>query len=453
MSNGSSVRRAILCALIALVSLLIATASAGAAVRYAAPTGAGANPCNPTACSLKVAVEGAQSGDQVVVQPGTYSQGTSVVATKAVDIGGAIGAPPTVGLSEAQFEVDNAGAVVHDLRLTLTKASMARPFNLLAGTAERIYSDPRGLGAEGCSMEEGILRDSVCVEGLSVFAGGPGTYASTIANVTADPILVGAFAVGAHADATIVNSIALPSPSPFGSKAGLLIDASAGASVDALLRNSNYNAVDATLSSGKQFTFTPAGTNGNQTAPPQFVDVANGNFEQLPTSPTVDAGLAEPSIGDTDVLGAPRVQPRCIGGTPVPDIGAYEFQPMVPCTPPAEAGSGAPVVRPGGGTNPPHLAIGKVRIKLRPAAGIALVTAKVPAAGKVWSWGKGVVVHRVTAKKAGNVHLVLEAKGRQAKMLKRTRKVALEAFISERLADGTKLTWFQRLTLKLRLPR
>jgi hypothetical protein len=386
-----------------------------------------------------------------VVQPGIYSQGTSVVATKAVDIGGAIGAPPTIGLSEAQFEVDNAGAVVHDLRLILTKEAMARPFNLLAGTAERIYSDPRGMGADGCSMEEGVLRDSICVEGLSVFAGEPGTYRSTIANVTADPILLGAVAVGAHADVTVVNSIALPSLSPFTSKAGLLIDSSAGASVDAVLRNSNYNAVDTTLSAGKQFTYTPAGTGGNQIAPPQFVDAAKGDFEQLPTSPTVDAGLAEPLIGGSDVVGGPRVQPRCIGGTPVPDIGAYELQPIEPC--PSVAAGGGADAPPGAPSVPPlqKQRIGKVKVKLDRARGTASLAVAVPAAGMVSVSGKGVVRATARAKKAGVVRLTVTPKGRAAKRLREGGKVGLKALVSERLAAGSKISKVVRFTLKLNL--
>ena len=439
-------RRALLAA---FVLLLVFAAPAGAALRYADPTGVGASPCNPTACSLKVAIEGAQDGDEVLVGPGVYTQTTTISVAKAITVGGAVGMPPTIGLQGVQFEVRNAGASIHEMRLTLTEESMARPFVLIAGSAERIVADPAGRGADACLVEDGTLRDSVCIEGLTVDGTEPGSHRSTIANVTADPILVGA-STGAQLETLIVNSIAYPAPRPFTSKAGLLIDSSVGGSVNAVLRNSNFNAVDSTLSAGTAFTYTPAGTNGNQTDPPQFVDVAAGDFRQVPTSPTIDAGVAEPVIGTTDLLGLPRVQPRCFGGTPVPDIGAYEFQPTESCPGPSLP------VRGGAKGGPPRRlgpAIGKVRLKLDPSKGTGVLIVGVPAAGKVSLSGKGIVAAGFTAKKAGKVRLPLRAKGPQAKRLARTGNVKLTAIVTERLGDGTRLRKVVPVTLKRRLPR
>jgi hypothetical protein len=444
----SSPRRVASAALAALVIALLFAASAGAAVRYAAPSGAGAKPCNPTACSLKLAIEGAQDGNEIVVGEGVYSQATAISVTKAVSVGGSPGAPPpTIGMAGQQFEVGNAGANIHDLRITLTKESMARPFVIVSGSAERIVADPQELGGEGCMLTDGILRDSVCIAGLTVQGEMPGTHKAVVANVTADPIFFGASS-GEHLEATMVNSIAYPALRPNTSKAGLLIDSAAGGSVSAVVRNSSFNEVDTSLSSGTAFTYTPAGTNGNQTVAPQLVNPAGGDFSPLPSSPTIDAGVAEPVIGATDVLGLPRVQPRCIGGTPIPDIGAYEFQPTEPCFPPPPGaggeGGGAPVAV--GTKKPPS--IGKVMLKLHRAAGTGVLIVAVPAAGRVSLSGKGIVAARVVAKKAGTVRLPLAAKGRQATRLARTGKVKLKATVSERLGDGTTLRKSVRVTLK-----
>lgn len=434
-------------AILVVLLLLICAGAAGAAVRYAVPAGAGASPCNPTACSLQVAIEGAQDGDEVVVGPGLYSQPTTISVTKAITLGGAVGATqPTVGMKGVQFEVRNAGAIVHDLKIILTQASMARPFVLVSGTAERIVADPAGLGADACLVGDGLLRDSLCIGGLTVGGETPGAHNVTIANVTADPIVLGASS-GEHLAASIVNTIAYPAPRLNTSKAGLQIDASTGGSVNVAIGNSSYNEVDTSLSTGTTFSFTPAGTNGNQTAPAQLVDPVHGDLRPLPTSPTIDAGLEEPLIGTLDVVGLPRVQPRCLGGTPIPDVGAYEFQPTEACPgTPTSGGGPAPV--------PPvakkRLKIGKAKLTLDRSKGTGLLTFKVPGPGKVSVSGKGVVAAKLVARKAGKVRLPVRAKGPEATRLANTGTVKLEVLIKERLTDGTRLARLVPVSLKLR---
>jgi hypothetical protein len=430
-----------------MAALLLCAASAGAAVRFAAPTGAGPNPCNPTACSLKVAIDGAQDGDEVVVGPGFYAQATTISVAKAINVGGSIETTqPTVGLKGVQFEVRNPGAVVHDLRFTLTESAMARPFVMFAGTAERIVADPGGRGADACLVGDGVLRDSLCVEGLSVGGETAGAHEVTLAGVTADPVLLSASS-GEQLAASIVDTIAYPAPRPFTSKAGIQIDASTGGSVTAVIRNSNFNEVETSLSTGTAFTYTAAGTNGNQIAPPQLVDPVHGDFRPLSTSPTIDAGVTDPSIGSFDVFGLPRVQPRCIGGTPIPDIGAYEFQPTEACPGRQGPASGPAPVSP---VPKKQLRIGKPRLKLDKSKGTGLLTFRVPAAGKVSVSGKGVAAAALVAKKAGKVSLPVRAKGRQKGRLESTGKVKLKVLIKERLDDGTRLARKVPVTLKLR---
>jgi hypothetical protein len=58
---------------------------------------------------------------------------------------------------------------------------------------------------------------------------------------------------------------------------------------------------------------------GNQTSvDPVFVNAAAGDFHQMPTSPTIDAGIDDPFVGDFDIDG----QARIFGLSP--DIGADE---------------------------------------------------------------------------------------------------------------------------------
>ena len=127
------VRRSLLPFALSAAVLVLTAPSALAAVRYAAPTGAGASPCNPTPCSLAVAVNGANDGDQVVVAPGAYAVKTGIKVTKAIDVGGQPGAAaPSV--EDTGLAVENPGAVLHDLRLGVAGETMARAFELRAGT-------------------------------------------------------------------------------------------------------------------------------------------------------------------------------------------------------------------------------------------------------------------------------------------------------------------------------
>ncbi len=86
----------------------------------------------------------------------------------------------------------------------------------------------------------------------------------------------------------------------------------------------------------------------NQSGDPQFVNAAAGDFRLAPTSPAIDAGVADDTIGATDLAGASRFQLAAV------DLGAYEAaakgapQPPVPAGPagPGGGGDGADVTAP-----------------------------------------------------------------------------------------------------------
>jgi hypothetical protein len=124
------------------------------------------------------------------------------------------------------------------------------------------------------------------------------------------------------------------------------------------LTNSNYATVSTSSSAGTGYSYTPPGTDGNQTAPPQFVDAAAGDFHELPTSPTVDAGLADQLLAPTDLDGAARSLPACLGGAAVPDIGAYELVPTAACPQPATVPTPSMPSPPGPARSGPRVRVG-----------------------------------------------------------------------------------------------
>ncbi len=363
---------------------------------------------------------------------GSYKVGVDLDLNKAIEVGGEPGAAPNIVFAGNHAAmVGNAGATLHDVRLSLAEETMIQVLQLASGTVERVYADGSNGGA--CVVERGTIADSACLGMLAVSPGSPGKFQATVRNVTATPLLIGAFE-GAILSATVVNTIALPDPGAGSSKSGLLIDVSAGSSAAVVLSSSSYNSVETTLSSGTNFSFTPAGTNGNQTAAPQLVDAAAGNFRPLASSPTIDAGSATPPLGAIDLDGAPRSQPRCIGGTPVPDIGAYEFTPTEPCAGPPAPANG--------------FRFGKLKRNL--AKGTVTLTAIVPGPGELVLSGKGLVRRQLATSGAKPAKLLVKATGAKAKKLRDHGKLKARPLVVFTPTGGTPRSQPRPLVLRLR---
>jgi hypothetical protein len=406
-------------------------AISAAAIRYAAPGASGAEPCNPTPCTLQKAVNGAGDGDQVQVAAGTYKPTVEVEVDHAIDVGGRPGAAlPVVQISEHFLHEKDAAATVHDLRIEVVKETMPYAITDEGGTVERVYAySTESAGA--CQVASGTIRDSVCWGGLSVDGYGGGNVHILLRNVTASSTVMGANS-GTNATIDGANLIMHSIDQKQSNGADLAVDVAAGSSATIVLTHSNYATVETGASSGTAFSYTPPGTNGNQTAPPQLVNAAAGDVHELPGSPTLDAGLAEPQIGTTDLEGNPRSQPSCIGGSATPDIGAYELAPVAPCPPgPSTAGS-----------------IKLVKVKLDKRRGTATVLALVSGTGTVILSGKG--LHKTTghAHGAGIVKLLVRTKGKAKKLLARKGKVTVKARVAFTPRGGEPVRATKKIVLK-----
>jgi hypothetical protein len=408
----------------------LAAPSAASADRYAAPGASGPEPCNPAPCSIEQAVEGAPDGERVILAPGTYTLTADLELDTAIEVGGQPGGPlPTLLFDFDSLRVVSPGAVLHDVRIEMPGPAMAVPLLIESGRVERVYSFTGELTGGACGVLGGLLRDSVCwggfTNGLGVGASEPGPVHVDLRNVTANATIFGS-TNGAELSVTAVNLLTQGQ----GTKKDVYVDVNTSSSATITLSHSNYSSVDTSLSAGTNYTYTQPGTNGNQTAEPLFANVGALDLRQLPGSPTIDAGTSDPLLGSLDLDGKARSQPPCIGGTPVPDIGAYENTPTTACAKPSN-----------------RFKFGKVkRNKKKGTAKLAVI---LPGPGKLKLSGKGVVGRSLSGK--GTVKLLIKAKGKKKRTLERTGKVKVKAKVTFTPTGGDPNT--QAKTVKLEKKR
>jgi hypothetical protein len=425
--NGGRLGPLLLAAIV--VALLFAAPSAFAAVRYATPGGSNLEPCNPTACNLPKAVNGAGDGDEVVVGPGTYKPTAEVEVDRAISVGGSPGAtPPVVQISNHFLRLENAAALVHDLRIEVVAPTMPYAINDEAGTVERVYAySTESAGA--CEIASGTIRDSVCWGGLVASAYTGGNVRIVLRNVTATTTVMGA-STGTNAEIDGANLIMHSIDPGQSSGADLAIDVNSGASATISLSHSDYSTVYTGLSAGTDFTYPPPGTNGNQTAPPLFVDAAAGDVHELAGSPTIDAGELDPLIGAIDLEGAARSQPSCLGGTPAPDIGAYELAPTVACPEPAPQPSTPQPATPRSVVARPSNLFRLGRLRYNEKKGTASLAVRVPGPGTLTLGGRGLVKKRTRPHGAETVKLAIKLKHAGAKRLRARGKLKVRAAVT-----------------------
>ena len=328
-------------AALATVVVAAALASAWPAGAAPAPTQRFASPTSTTVtgscpaeapCRLDHAVNGAAAGDEVIVQPGTYSVTYPVAATAAVNVHGVAGEPrprligstsvgPVVSMAgggslshlyvEANknlaFAVELGGAVGSDLELYSSKGGAAELNGVSGGTVLR-DSVARSAGTSAVQAKDGATVGPAKV--LNVTA---------IASEAATTAVKGKQTV---ATTTVRNTIARGAKDVDATGAKLAVD------------HSNFRPA---TSSG----YIDGGS--NQSGEPAFLDRANGDLRVLAGSGTIDAGTAaDPDLGATDPDGRGRTLDAA------PDIGAYEYAP-----PPS--GTGGPGSGPGPGGDGPSV--------------------------------------------------------------------------------------------------
>ncbi|HEY5977002.1 MAG TPA: choice-of-anchor Q domain-containing protein [Solirubrobacterales bacterium] len=306
-------------------ALLVGASAAQAQVRYAATGGSGAACEQAAPCTLKEAVSKAKSNDEVIVTAGTYPVEETIDPEPGqvnVSIHGDFsGPPPRIQVSKATVGLVSIGVGGRVAYFDIVHDSFGGYGALCGkdGVLERLDVETTGEAAIGIyQTSDCVARDSVVrslgPNSLALMAGSGGEEAKAEGrNLTL-------IASGAGSKGVLANCIVC---FPIGSQeldlrnsivSGTLTDLETGGSpVAMVVSNSNFD----TVTPGSAVT----DGGGNQSAAPQFVDAAAGDYREAAGSPTIDAGLADPLLGSVDLAGASR----SIGVAP--DIGAYEFVP------------------------------------------------------------------------------------------------------------------------------
>lgn len=338
--SGRFSKHGLIAATGAVASLLIASAPALGAERFAEPGGNGPAATCPQAdpCDIQTAVEGAAviDGDLITLAPGTYPIATDTVApSDAVTIRGVPGQPRPLIVAGTFYAVDLTipGTVLRHVAIE-QGPGVGSALRAYVGTVEDViaHSDSP---FEACLIQRTTVRDTVCWNSRSaggVAIGGQlnsGSATTTLRNVTAFSLQAPAIALNSSGGAAITINATNVIAYGFPSDISVAADGS-GSAATVIADHSNYLFEnESSTNNGTPFITNP-GTNNNQTSAPRFVDSGHGDFHQLPDSPTINAGSASPGLGSLDIDGEARFQGIA------PDIGADEFTEAAPgdTTPP-----------------------------------------------------------------------------------------------------------------------
>lgn len=328
----------LLAAVTVIAALLAGAASADAANRFAAPAGSVGAACTEgDPCSIQAAIVNSSNGDDITVLAGNYSVTGSSLAAVRDNItvhGPATGARPVITATNGNgIYLLGDGNVVRDLNIVVSGTATSSSGLFLGGAslAERVQVFTNAATGTACFVAGATIRDSVCetnaADSTALRSTADATVISYARNVTAFARGSGSTGVKVTSSGSNPGNVQLDARNVIAS--GGLDDASSipGGTPSTTL-NLSTSAYDTTFA-GLGGAVTPVGTGTNIGSQPQFVNAAAGDFHQLPTSPTVDAGLTDSRTGSTDLDRAARVQ----GSRP--DVGAYELTPEA-TTPPGD---------------------------------------------------------------------------------------------------------------------
>lgn len=358
--------------------LLTAPAAADAATTlYASPTGAPAAGACPSGapCSIERALTVAVSGDTVIALAGSYTPPGTLTVSEGKTLQGAPGPRPTITspagtITMAQGPTGGlptaaAASMVRHLRLvspTTSVLAMGRGANaedlvvesagantgavymLASGTLRSSVVVTRGAGGTAAVMTQAtpsvILSTSVAgtlrnVTAIATSPAGRGilAYAPTGTTITgcSEPFslmnLRNVITRGGFADIHLLGTATTGT-------GGIPCRGEAKVNAD----HTNFRTIVTDAASVEPTGATTFGLN-NQTSAALTADdkiFADAAYHQLPTSPTVNAGVVD-TLPPFDIDGDP------IPSLGAPDIGGDELGsfPVTPPTPPADPGGGA----------------------------------------------------------------------------------------------------------------
>jgi hypothetical protein len=299
------------------------------ATRYVTQTGTPVNDCQsvPTGCDLQTAIHGnganvPSDGEEVVVEPGSYSLGASIMEGAAnLNIRGVAGQPrPAITQTDPSAVLFLTSGTLSYLDFEGGSTDLV---NQSGGLIDRIIMRGAGSGQFTCQCGTGTIRDSIFIStggtaALGLSSNG-GTSALTLRNVTAIATQAGTTAIAlSHSPAGAVSYDAYNTIAR--NLAGTSDVGAFGPSATITFHHSNYGT--STVSGGGLVQDAPS--DPHQSVAPMFTNSAGADFSEAVGSPTIDAGLTDALNGPLDFAGNPRAY-----GVST-DIGAYEFSPPPP---------------------------------------------------------------------------------------------------------------------------
>jgi len=175
------------------------------------------------------------------------------------------------------------------------------------------------------TITENLIAGNSAPQGGGIYFGvpsgerGPFLVNNTIAN-NEGSFSSGVYATGYDSQSQLINNLIVAKPG----QPAVVCDGLYSPTPPILSFNDAYS------SGGTPYSGTCAGatgTNGNISADPVFLDPA-ANFHLQTGSPAIDAGTnSAPGLPTTDLDGNPRIVAGSSYGSPVVDMGAYEFSP------------------------------------------------------------------------------------------------------------------------------
>jgi hypothetical protein len=317
------------------VQTSLAAPAHAAGQRYASPTGSGTACTSAAPCDIVTAVNQATFSTEVIILPGVYNTGATTLSSSqtGINVHGVTGQAAVINSSASSaLTLTGTGAKVADL--TINHSGSTYGLNAFASGVLIDRVQVHSSGAIACTAGiSGIARDLLCFNsapggiGLddSWGNGGSSTFTLNLRNVTA--AATGAGSYGIRADSSGSNTHIVVSGRnviAWGTKADVRstetpINDSTSES-DVLLSYSNFDVIEE--AGGGNVTNVGSSTT-NQTVQPVFADT---NGHQAASSPTIDKGTTDTSVGPQDYEGEPRKNGVAV------DIGADEWWPDV--TPP-----------------------------------------------------------------------------------------------------------------------